>query len=82
MGGWQGTGETIIMTSLIACPALAMVVVGIVMVRSAVTGRGIEPPGEDAPASSRFHFSLRGLIGGGFVLGGLSILGGIVASFL
>ncbi len=82
MGGWQEIGEKIIMTSLIACPAVAMVTVGVAMVRSAVTGRGIEPPDEHASTPFQLQFALRGVIGGAFLLGGVAIIVGIVISHL
>ena len=52
---------------------LAFPVIGIFMIYSAITGKGIEPPGEDELLQIRAQYHLRGIIGFG-----LLIVGGVV----
>ena len=53
---------------------LSFPVIGIFMIYSAITGKGIEDPGEDSLFQLRAQYKLRGLVGLGFLIGGFFFL--------
>jgi len=53
---------------------MAFPVIGVFMIYSALTGKGIEEPGKDALSQMQAQFKLRGLIGLGFFIGGILML--------
>ncbi len=52
--------------------------VGVYMIYSAFSGKGIPHPGEDAMLQTKIQYRLRGLIGVGMLIAGLLLLYGIV----
>lgn len=57
---------------------LSFPVIGIFMIWSALTGKGIEYPGRDSSFQFRVQYHLRGLIGLGFLIGGCLMLWEII----
>ena len=55
---------------------------GIYMLYSAITGKGIPHPGENALNQFKIQYHLRGVIGAGFLAGGFMILAAIVKEIL
>ncbi len=53
---------------------LALPVIGGFMIYSALTGKGLEDPGKNTLFQMRAQYKLRGLIGLGFVIGGILML--------
>ena len=74
--------ERIIVGSLLALPALGLLALSLVLLRSASTGKGVERPGPEWDLRYHAWFWGRGIVGVAFVGGGLAIVIGMVHSFL
>ena len=61
--------------------AVALIACGSYMLYSAITGRGIPKPEDNALLQTRVQYKLRGVIGVAFVILGVMIFIGIIQAF-
>ena len=66
---------------LIVIIAIAFMACGGIMLYSAISGKGITPPGPDALFQLRAQYKLRGLIGVAFIVVGCMIFAGIFKTY-
>ncbi len=72
--------ERLIVTFLASIPISGMIGVGLFMMVSAVTGKGVRDPGPQAGLQMRIQYKIRGIIGLAFTIGGGVMFYGLLLS--
>lgn len=66
--------EILVLGFLVAIPAAGFSVVGVLLLYSAVTGKGLEKPGPEAMLEIRVWYAIRGFVGLGFLAGSVLMI--------